>query len=355
MQRVQPQTFQQISLIPDFCQARAVLTLAFAMELVAICFILAGKPSADAFREFLLLSLYLQWIGLCCGVVLCWLRGFLKIARARIVFFVCWGFMAAIVMLLANFAWYVGTNEYVALILPSEARIPFVLRHTCIAAIVSLLLLRYFWSRHEWREQVRAEGESRYQALNARIRPHFFFNALNSLAALIATRPAEAEMMVEDLADVFRASLEKRAQMAPLVDEIGIVHAYLRIEKARLGDKLHVEWNVPEEVLSHPVPMLIIQPLVENAVHHGISKLKDPGIIRISVWKQGRDLVVEVENPIPPESAHKSSGNQIAVDNIASRVALIYGDRGSLELGPDNGLFKAKLFLPDAPLKGESA
>ena len=351
MKRIKPQQVQSPSLIPDFCSGRALMFMAFVMELVAICFTFASSASdAALLRQLALLSLYMQWIGLCSGAALCGLRRMFGVARAGVVFFVSWGALIVIVMILANFAWLLGTSPSFAVVDPDVSRLSFVLRHCFVAAIVSLMLLRYFWTRHQWQEQVRAEGESRYQALNARIRPHFFFNALNSLAALIMIRPSEAELMVEDLADVFRASLEKRGRIAPLVDEIGVCNAYLRIEKARLGEKLEVKWDVAENLLNWPVPMLIIQPLVENAVYHGVSKLKDAGTIRIHIYAAKRVLIIEVENPMPPAEGFKTKGNQIAIDNIASRLNLIYGDQGRLDLGPDNGVFRARLSIPEKSL-----
>lgn len=351
MKRIQPQRTKPPSLIPDFCSGPALLFMAVVMELVAICFTLASAdPSTDLMRRLALLSLYLQWIGLCGGAALCGLRHLFTVARAEVVFVACWITLILIVMVLSNVAWHMGTSPNFAVLNPATQRVTFILSHTCIAAIVSLMLLRYFWTRHQWQEQVQAEGESRFQALTARIRPHFFFNALNSLAALIMIRPAEAELMVEDLADVFRASLEKAGRMAPLVDEIGVCNAYLRIEKARLGEKMEVKWDVPESLFNWPVPMLIIQPLVENAVYHGVSKLKEQGVIRINIYTAQQVLIVEVENPMPPTEALKTRGNQIAIDNIASRLNLIYGERGRLELGPDNGIWRARLSIPEKSL-----
>lgn len=351
MKRIEPTSSKPTTLIPDFCSGPALLFMAVVMELVAVCFTLAGaQADTDLMRRLALLSLYLQWIGLCGGAALCGMRRLFTVARASVVFLACWMTLILIVMVLSSVAWYLGTSPNFGVLDPGEPRVAFILRHTCIAAIVSLMLLRYFWTRHQWQEQVQAEGESRFQALNARIRPHFFFNALNSLAALIMIRPAEAELMVEDLADVFRASLEKAGRMAPLVDEIGVCNAYLRIEKARLGEKLEVKWDVPESLLSWPVPMLIIQPLVENAVYHGVSRLKEHGIIRINIYSAQRALIVEVENPMPPADGSKSHGNQIAIDNIASRLNLIYGERGRLDLGPDNGVWRARLSIPEKSL-----
>ena len=354
MRRITPGAEHRVSLIPDFCGSNGLLPLAFVMELVAIVLTLAGGATGMiALERLLLISIYLQWIGLCSAAVLCWARGWLLFARPGVVFFVCWGMIVLMVMVIADAAHFTVNLLNWRWLLPPEEREAFIVRHTCIAAIVALMILRYYWTRHQWQDQVRAEGESRYQALNARIRPHFLFNSLNSLAALITIRPAEAETMVEDLSDLFRASLEKRGQVGPLADEIGLCHAYLRIEKARLGEKLQAEWDVPESVLSWPVPMLVVQPLVENAVHHGVSKMKDSGTIRITAREIDLRLVIEVENPLPPGESRDSHGNRIAVDNIAQRLGLIYGDAARLELGRDQRLegpvFRARLVVPKEP------
>lgn len=354
LRRITPDARHRVKLIPDFCRAGGLLQLAFAMELVASVITLAGGSSGVAALERLfLISIYLQWIGLCAAAVLCWARGWLLVVRPGLVFFACWAMIVLMVMVIADAAYFSMHLLNWSWLLPNEAREVFIVRHTCIAAIVALMLLRYYWTRHQWQEEVRAEGESRYQALNARIRPHFLFNALNSLAALISIRPNEAETMVEDLSDLFRASLEKRGQVGPLADEIGLCHAYLRIEKARLGEKLDADWDVPESVLNWPVPMLVVQPLVENAVHHGVSKMKDSGIIRITAREIDERLVVEVENPLPPGESRASHGNRIAVDNIAQRLSLIYGDSARLDLGRDQRLegpvFRARLIVPKEP------
>ncbi|MGB0955214.1 MAG: sensor histidine kinase [Panacagrimonas sp.] len=346
MARVEPVAPEPEKLIPDFCSGPALFTMAVVMELVAVCFALAQPNSPNMLRNFALLSLYMQWIGLCASAALCLTRRLFRLARPGVVFLFCWGVLILIVMGLSNLAWILGTHPRFGMLAPGEPRVWFVLRHTGIAALVALMLLRYYWTRHQWLERVRTESEFRYQALNARIRPHFFFNALNSLAALITIRPADAELMVEDLADVFRASLDQRGRMVPFVDEIGVCNAYLRIEKARLAEKLNVQWDVPEPLLNWRVPMLLLQPLVENAVYHGISKMREGGTLRVHAYLAQETMIVEVENPMPASTTPKSSGNQIALGNIASRLKLIYGEGGRLELGPAEGIFRARLFIP---------
>ncbi|MGH8443740.1 MAG: sensor histidine kinase [Solimonas sp.] len=351
MQQIAPSPRHRLDLIPNFCEARPVMSLAFTMALVAAVLTLAtGIAGERALQRWLLITLYLQWIGFCAAATLCWARRWLRYARPGIVFFVCWGLLVVIVMMISDLAFRFSQYMHWDFAVYGEARLTFVLRHTVIAALVALLLLRYFWVRHQWTMQVRAEGEARYQALNARIRPHFLFNSLNSLAALIQVRPDEAEMMVEDLSDLFRASLQKGLQIAQLLEEIGLCHAYLRIEKLRLGEKLVVEWDIPEEVLEWPVPKLILQPVIENAIHHGISRLAQPGVVRIAAREIFGRLVIEVSNPMPAQDEPVIHGNRVATDNIAQRLKLIYGGGARFELGRDlrleGGVFRARLVLP---------
>ena len=359
MERIKPKQVVEPNLIPDFCRGRMVFSVALAMELVALTLTLLGSKRGEELFYFLaLVSLYLQWIGLCGAAALCWARRWLTRARPQVVFFCCWGILVLMVVLISDIAYVIATLLPVLPDFPSEPRADFIFRNASVAAIVSLLLLHYFWSRSDWQQQVRAEGESRYQALNARIQPHFLFNSLNSIAAMIAIKPTEAETMVVDLSDLFRASMEKRSQVAALAEEIELVQAYLRIEKARLGDKLRVHWDIPDELLVWRVPKLVIQPLVENAVHHGVSRLLEPGVISIRAREINNRLVVEVENPVPPDEAASGHGNRIAVDNIAQRLQLIYGDNALLELGRDRNvsgaIYRARLSLPLAPRTQET-
>lgn len=334
-------------LIPNFCGGRAVLSLAFAMELFAICFTLAaGTQDEVVIQRLVLLSVYLQWIGLCCAATLCWLRSALRQVPPAYLFATCWAAMVLIVLVLAQAAWLLGAYARFDVGLNQESQAEFVLRHTLLAAIVSLLVLRYFWARHQWMEQVRLQSEARYQALTARIRPHFLFNALNSLAALIRLHPQQAETMVEDLAEVFRASLEDRGQMSTLAEELTICRAYLRIEKARLGDKLELVWDVPEAFAQWPLPMLTVQPLVENAVYHGVSRLREAGDIRIRASQERGDLLLEVSNLLPPADDAGRSGHRIALDNIASRLNLLYGSGAQLQTLQEQGRYCARLRLP---------
>jgi two-component system sensor histidine kinase AlgZ len=345
VERVDPSPDLHGSVIPNFCRGRAILPLVFVMQLVATVLTLADLDHGDdAVSHYILSSLYLQWLGLTCGAVLCWTRAPLSRLPPRTLFFACWGLLLVVTLAVSTLAWVVAHNAGLPII--AGSRNEFVYSNLCISAIIAPLLLRYFWVQNQWRTQMRAEGEARFQALHARIRPHFLFNSLNSVAALVATRPDEAERMIEDLSDLFRASLGEHKRLAPLAEEIETIKMYLRIEQVRLGDKLRVEWELPAELLAVPIPPLSLQPLVENAVVHGISRRREGGTIRIAAHRAGTDIAIEIENPMAPTEEAPTPGSGTAVKNIAQRLGIIYGGRAQIELGRAGDSFHARLRLP---------
>lgn len=354
MKRNPAQPGDRSTLIPDFCNARALIQLALLIELVVIVLSLASTSRSQAAElRFVTLSLFLQWIALCSAAVLCMARRWLRLAGVRVVFLMCWGLLLLVTAALSLLAWELDLWLQLGVPLGSSPW-PFVIRNLLISAIVSLLMLRYFWERHQWEEETRAESEARYLALQARIRPHFLFNALNSLAELIRSQPDKAEAMVEDLADLFRVSLDARQKLIPLSEEIEMVKGYMRIEEIRLSNKLMVNWDLSDESMRAAVPRLILQPLVENAVLHGISRLRARGMLHVVGRREGEYLIVDVENPLPPEeAAPRTGGSGTAVTNIAQRIKLIYGDRARLILGQDTSeygpFFRARLRLPFVP------
>ena len=336
-----------VDLIPDFCRWRPLLALAFILELVAIVLTLAKGLEADALERFVRTSMFLQWTGLCSAAVLCQARATLHRAPFGVMFFSAWFLLVAVIGVVSLAGYKILLLMDPVFAAKPEPLASLLFRHVLIGAIVSLLVLRLFWLQHQWRQQVLAEGRSRYEALQARIRPHFLFNSLNSIAALVAIRPDDAERLIEDMAELLRAGLETRSRLVPLADELALVKAYLRIEQARLGDRLQLAWEIADDATTFDVPQLSLQPLVENAVYHGIERLAGPGTIRVSAQRRDGALTLEVANPRPDAATPGHQGQKIAVDNIAQRLALIYGDgKARLELGEDGDRFVARLTLP---------
>lgn len=344
-------------LLPDFCSGRAVISVMIMVELVAMLTVFVTQPPAVLFWErFVLLSLYMQWIGVCSAAVLCQARSWLQRMPPWFVLMASYVILLGLAALLAEIAWFVLLLLGWQSLLAIGSHDPFVIATLGTVAIVGLVALRYFWVQAQWRSQIEAEAEARYQALQARIRPHFLFNTLNSLAALIQKDPRTAEDMVADLSDLFRVALERRQREAPLDDELEITRAYLNIEQVRLGERLRVDWAVEDAARPVPVPLLSLQPLAENAVHHGVTQIDAGGEIRISAQlaneAEQRYLDLVVENPVPDEP-RSSQGTRLALANLTERLRLVYGDHASLRTqrvadgtGTAAGIFRASIRIP---------
>jgi len=222
-------------------------------------------------------------------------------------------------------------------------------RNVTICVIVAALLLRYFFVSHQWRHHVRAEARSRIDALQARIRPHFLFNSMNTIASLTRSDPARAEEAVEDLADLFRATLRDSDVLLRVKDELELTRIYQRIEMLRLGDRLNVKWDVAELPMRALIPGLTVQPLLENAIYHGIEPLDGGGLVCVSGRVDAGDIVISVTNPVAPHrSAESRPGNRLAVGNIRERLRLAYGDQGRLEVRQQPGEYQVTMRFPYA-------
>lgn len=216
-------------------------------------------------------------------------------------------------------------------------------RAALLAGLAALALLAYFQMRAEALSP--AVTEARLQALTARIRPHFLFNSLNAVLSLIRAEPKRAEHALEELAELFRALMRDNRDLVPLADEIALCRQYLDLEKLRLGERLKVEWEIddlPGEVL---VPALMLQPLLENAVYHGIEPVEAPGVIHIRFSRKGDELIIALDNPVCPGGSHQA-GNRMALANIRERLALHYDLEARLEAQEENGIYKVNMVLP---------
>ena len=160
------------------------------------------------------------------------------------------------------------------------------------------------------------------RALQARIRPHFLFNSMNTIASLTRTDPERAEEAVEDLADLFRANLNEKRSSITLKEELEVARIYQRIEQLRLGERLHVIWDVADLPMRALVPGLLMQPLLENAIYHGIEPRPGGGIVTVSGALDGDIIALTVRNPLPEAGGDAHAGNRIALENIRERMDL---------------------------------
>lgn len=211
------------------------------------------------------------------------------------------------------------------------------------AALISLALYKYF--RHRARAMAPSFSEARLQALQARIRPHFLFNSLNTVLGLIRSDPKKAESTLENLADLFRVFMRDARELVPLDDEVITCKEYLAIEKLRLAPRLDVTWDtegMPGDAL---LPSLLLQPLLENAVHHGIEPRTDTGMLNIRIRLVGERVRVEVDNPISATVASRP-GNQMALSNVRERLMLLYDTEAELRTGPQGDRYHVLLEFP---------
>ena len=331
--------------VPDLCNAAALGVVVLVGELLVLVLLFAGGPVS--WERLALMSLFVQWVVLTSAGALCWLRS--RLANVSLGMGAClaFGTVIAVTLLVSLVADRVlaGTFSF------AEAGIAWkqVGSQLAISAIITGMVLRYFYVQQQLREQEQSELQARLQALQSRIRPHFLFNSMNIIASLIASDPDTAESVVEDLSQLFRASLNDAGNQVPLTEEIDLCERYIRIERLRLGDRLDIRWNIGELPESVRIPLLTLQPLLENAIYHGIQPLPEGGTIEITLRYEREVVHVEITNPLPP--AHQRSqnqGNRMAVNNIRSRLYVLYGALAGLTADAAGDTYVTALHYPHA-------
>jgi len=336
--------------LPDFCTSRATLGIVLIVELTAIVLTLARESATiDFWTDLVRTSLFLLWIGLAGSALLCALRRPLARTTVAAGSTAVLALISAVIASVSICAYLFGRTAMVidsgaAGLFPPAAWV-FVLRNVAIGLIVTGLALRYFYVAHEWRRSVELRAAARVHALQARIRPHFLFNSMNTIAALTRSNPPRAEAAVQDLADLFRAALSDKRDTITLAEELEVARTYQRMEQLRLGKRLQVEWNtesLPPEAL---VPGLMIQPLLENAIYHGIEPRPEGGTVTISGEVAGGLVTIVVRNPLDPVPGLRE-GNRLALANIRERLSLMYGERALMKSGRFDAEYIVTLRFP---------
>jgi two-component system, LytTR family, sensor histidine kinase AlgZ len=311
--------------LPDFCTSRAALVLILIVELTAFVLTLAREnPGADFWADLARTSLFLLWVGITGAVVLCALKkplAQLSVERGSVIVLLI---IAAVIALVSGCALFMGRIYMVgdlglAGLFPHNTG-TFLARNLSIGLVITAVALRYFFVTHEWRRNVEMQATARVHALQARIRPHFLFNSMNTIASLTRSNPALAEQAVQDLADLFRANLNEKRNILFLEEELEVARIYQRIEQLRLGDRLQVNWKIdllPRDAL---VPGLMLQPLLENAV-------------TVTGEVANRLITIVVRNPVGETHGGRRGGNQLALANIRERLLLMYGDQALVKSG----------------------
>ena len=218
-----------------------------------------------------------------------------------------------------------------------------VFRTAFLSTVVAAAILGYFNWRH--RVLTPALAESRLMALQARIRPHFLFNSLNSVLGLIRDDPKRAESMLENLADLYRALMSEPRALVPLSQEIELARAYAEIEAIRLGPRLKVRWQCDQAPLDALLPPLILQPLVENAIYHGVEPAETGAEIAVNASEDDGNLTLIVRNPCHSGQSARA-GNRLALNNIRERLALHFDAEAEMTTSHADGEFVVRIRLP---------
>ncbi len=221
--------------------------------------------------------------------------------------------------------------------------LPTSMRTLFFAFIVTAITLYYFNLHH--RAYSPAVVEARLQALQARIRPHFLFNCINAVLSLIRSQPKQAETALEDMADLFRVLMADNRDLVPLAQEIALCRQYLALEKLRLDERLIIQWQIDDMPPDALIPPLVLQPLLENAVYHGIEPLAAGGTITIQIYTKHNEVHLVLTNPFSEKNNHHS-GNKMALKNIKERLTLHFDLEASLKSKQSNGEYQVHITLP---------
>ena len=325
--------------IPDGCNAGTVLRLGIGINAalaVAVCVargVEASLGSGEFARAFLQGAALVEPATLLTLLGWCLLRRSLPPLPARTQRLLAWALPAAAAALVGHLA--------------LSPRGLALWRGDLLAAAIGLacgaMAQHYFELRA--RAFSPAIDEAKFQALQSRIRPHFFFNSLNAVLAVVREDPPRAERMLESVAELFRAVMGDVKRLVPLEQELDLCRRYVEIEQTRLGERLQVEWNVGAVHPRARVPQLLLQPIIENAVRYGAERQAGRCQIQVHVRQQGFRLEILVSNPIAREPVQRE-GNQVGLANIRGRLALIYDLEASLETRVRRERFELTLSLP---------
>jgi len=319
--------------LPNFCHLGVNLRIALTVEAALIAGVVARVADMQGFwAEFIALSALAQPALLLTLLTLCaagrWLRS--QPYRRGV------GFTLALGVAVPQLA----TLWLGPLLAGSQ---PPLIGVALFALLLGGGLLAYFNLRA--RALSPAITEARLQALQARIRPHFLFNSLNAVLSLVRSDPRRAERALENMADLFRALMSDARQLAPLEDEVALTRAYLELEQLRLGDRLQVVWHINKMPADALIPPLVIQPLVENAVYHGIEPLAGGGEISLNIYRSGDKVHIVVRNPIAADVSHHK-GNRIALANIRERLLLHFDLDAQLKSEPLGAVYQVNIVIP---------
>ncbi|HEX4858612.1 MAG TPA: sensor histidine kinase [Usitatibacteraceae bacterium] len=319
--------------LPNFCNMGIMLRMLVIVNALCLAAAAVRGSGREVWQQFLLISVVAQPAIIASLLGVCAMRPLL----ARLQY---WQGVLAILVLeaLIGAGFFYGLAHF-----PLFATTPDAWQFALFFGGATAVVLYYFDLRS--RALSPALIEARLQALQARIRPHFLFNSINAVLSLIRSEPRRAERMLEDMSDLFRVLMADNRKLVPLADEIALCRKYLEIEQIRLGERLQVEWDLAGAPARAMVPPLILQPLLENAVYHGIEPREGTGTLAIEVQPAGKQFCIRLSNPYHSGSSHVT-GNRMAIANIKERLQLHFDAEASLAAEVRGDLYVVTITLP---------
>lgn len=343
--------------LPDLCRLPRLAVMLGMAELVVVVLALAPGGAHWDLQRFVTASGFALWLALAASVLLCVSRQRLSRLPPPVGTTLALLGGGAIAALGASLAHVIDASLGYGLVPSNVSMLRFVWGSAAVTTLIVAVVLRYLYVNDGWAAQVRASARAEADALQARIKPHFLFNSMNTIAGLVRSDPAVAERAVLDLSDLFRAALGAGESDSTLREEIELCERYFAIEQLRLGNRLRVVWRKGEPLpWRMPMPRLVLQPLLENAVLHGISRLPGGGEIEIELGQVGDELAISLRNPAPAPregdilptlgSGSVQAGNRHAQFSIAQRLRYAYGPRVRMAAAWNEGYYQVDLRLP---------
>ncbi len=333
--------------LPDFCQLQSFFLVVLTSELLAVVITLISYIH-PGWPELGLVSMLIQWIVLLSSALICSLRTSLEKLPVWLIGFAsyCCILFSTLLATLVSIWFFHQNVEFGQFSNFTDFQWSMIFRNLAVASILGGVLLRYFYLQQQYRLRLAAETNARMEALHARIHPHFLFNTLNSIAALIQISPSQAEEAIENLSSLMRATLREMRVMVPWQAEINLCLKYLQLEELRLGERLQQQININQVPDDYPVPGLLLQPLIENSVLHGISRLPDGGILKLDASIKNDGLAIRLENPLPPKNNTRRQGHGIGLSNVEERLKLLYQLEATLKVTETETDYIIDIWIP---------
>ncbi len=328
--------------LPDFC-APLVFGAFFAVSILVSWVMLLAPGHRIDVQDWGLAGLLAAWLAIIGGVVLCKARPVLQKLPGVWPWIAAWLLLITVTIATTAVIWHFDYVLGIQLIGSRRGR--FLLGIGGAATLVSAAMFRYLWVLGEWRSRREALALAQLDALQTRIEPHFLFNSLNTVAALLRVAPDRAEQALVSLSEILRAALDESSE-STLGEVLQRLDDYLAIEQLRLGERLQIARDLDDLPKERVVPRWLLQPLVENALRHGIAARVEGGVLEIRGRRGVKGLEISVRNPLPEIPASHGSGHGLT--NVESLIRYHFGHQASLSITHDDGYWQATLRFPDA-------